>query len=104
MRGGVEDRLRRTYRGGINQVGAGATECAELLVHPALGEPLLATPLGFPLLSFLSHTGLFVVPPSFELAEQPFTGQFLFGDLESLINIVIEDPNFHLAVVTALLE
>ena len=65
------------------------------LVRFPLRQPLLTSPLSFPLLRLLAHAGLLVKSTAFQLAEQTFTRQLLLGDFQSFFDVIIEDFDFH---------
>src|SRR5207247_3620210 len=60
-----------------------------------LGQPLLAPALGFALLILSLQAGFLVEPAALELPEQPFAGQLLLGDLQGLLDVVVENLDFH---------
>src|SRR5437867_10951680 len=65
------------------------------LLGLVLGQPLLAPALGFALLILSLQAGFLVEPAALELPEQPFAGQLLLGDLQGLLDVVVENLNFH---------
>jgi hypothetical protein len=69
------------------------------LFHLPFREPLLTAALCFALLRFFPNTGLLIKPAAFQFPKQAFPGKLLFGDLERLFNIVIEDFDFHRATL-----
>jgi hypothetical protein len=71
----------------------------EGLFHLPFGEPFLTAALSFSLFRFFSDTRLLIKAPAFQLPKQAFPGQFLFGDLQRLFHIVIEDFDFHRATL-----
>lgn len=70
------------------------------LIHPALRKPLLPATLGFALLGLFPHARLLVKPAPFKFAKEAFAGEFFLGDLQGLFNIVIEDLDFHRALLS----
>ena len=64
-------------------------------------QATVLVPLGFPLLGFLADAGLFVKAAALQLAKQALTGQLFLGDLQSLLNVVIEDFDFHSSCLCA---
>jgi hypothetical protein len=69
------------------------------LLHLPFREPFLTAPLGFTLLGFFPDTRLLIKPAAFQFPKQAFPGKLLFGDLERLFNIIIEDFDFHISYV-----
>jgi hypothetical protein len=65
------------------------------LLWLTLRQPLLTPPLRFALLGFLPDTRLFVKPSSFQFAEEPFPREFLLGNFEGFLDVIIEDFDFH---------
>ena len=79
-------------RGGINCAG----EPVEgRLLWITLRQQLVTPPFRLKLLGFLPDTRLFVKPPALQFAEESFTCQFLLGNLEGFLDIIIEDFDFH---------
>ena len=65
------------------------------LLWLTLRQPLLAAPLRFALLGFLSDTRLFVKPPTLQFTEESFSRELLFGNFESFFDVIVEDFDFH---------
>jgi hypothetical protein len=65
------------------------------LLRTAFRQPLLPAALSFPLLGFAPDAGLLIVPTALEFSEQTFTGQLFLGDLERLLDVVVENFDFH---------
>src|SRR5713226_5851697 len=65
------------------------------LLGPVLGQPLLAPALGFTLLVLSLQARLLVEPAALELPEQAFARQLFLGDLQGLLDVIVEDPDFH---------
>lgn len=65
------------------------------LLWLTLRQPLLTPPLRLALLGFLSDTRLFVKSPAFQFAEESFPREFLLGNFEGFLDVIIEDFNFH---------
>ena len=72
-----------------------ASPRTERLLWLALRQPLLTAPLRFALLGFLPDTWLFVKPPALQFSEEPFPREFLLGNFESFLDVIIEDFDFH---------
>jgi hypothetical protein len=79
-------------RNAINRTGESVQE---RLLWLTLRQPLLTSPLCLALLGFLSDTRFFVKPPTFQFAEESFPREFLFGNFESFLDVIIEDFDFH---------
>lgn len=73
------------------------------LVDLSLGEPLLATSHRLALFGFPAHARLFIEPTSLQFTEQPFTSELLLGNLEGLVDVVVEDSDFHTTLEMTLL-
>ena len=67
----------------------------ERLFGTTFCQPLLPASLGFPLLGFASDTRLFIVAPTLQFPEQTFACEFLLGNLESFLDVIIENFDFH---------
>jgi hypothetical protein len=67
----------------------------ERLLRAALGQPLLPTSLSFPFLGFASDAWLLIIAPALQFPEQAFTREFLLGNLESFLDVVVENFDFH---------
>ena len=65
------------------------------LLRFTLRQPLLTPPLGFALLGFLPDARLLVKPSALQFAEESFPREFLLGDFEGFLDVIIEDFNFH---------
>jgi hypothetical protein len=55
----------------------------------------LTPPLRLKLLGFSPDTRLFVKHPPFQFAEESFSCEFLLGNFERFLDIIIEDFDFH---------
>ena len=79
-------------RVGINR----ADETVEgRLLWLTLRQQLLTPPLRLKLLGFLSDARLFVKPPPLQFAEESFPREFLLGNFEGFLDVIIEDFDFH---------
>jgi hypothetical protein len=67
----------------------------ERLLRAALGQPLLPAPLSFPFLGFASDAWLLIIAPALQFPEQTFTREFLLGNLESFLDVIVENFDFH---------
>lgn len=65
------------------------------LLWLTLRQPLLTPPLRLALLGFLPDTRLLVKPPTLQFAEESFPSEFLLGNFESFLDVIIEDFDFH---------
>jgi hypothetical protein len=65
------------------------------LLWLTLRQPLLTPPLCLTLLGFLPDTRLFVKSPALQFSEESFPREFLFGNFESFLDVIIEDFDFH---------
>jgi hypothetical protein len=65
------------------------------LLWLTLRQPLLTPPLRFALLGFLPDTRLFVKPSALQFSEESFPREFLLGNFESFLDVIIEDFDFH---------
>ncbi len=67
-----------------------------ILFRTTFCQPLLPAPLGFPFFRLPPDARLLIIPPALQFSEQPFTGKFFLGDLESFLDIIIENFDFHI--------
>ncbi len=65
------------------------------LLGLALRQPLLTTPLRFALFGFLPDARLLVVSPPLQFPEEPFPRKLFLRDFERLLDVVVEDFDFH---------
>ena|SRR5689334_11332797 len=65
------------------------------LLRLALRQPLLTTPLRFPLLGFLPDARFLVVSPPLQFPEEPFARELFLRNFERFFDVVIEDFDFH---------
>ena len=74
---------------------AGARTTKGRLRWLTLRQQLLKPPPRLKLLGFLPDTRLFVKHPPLQFAEESFSCEFLLGDFEGFLDIIIEDLDFH---------
>ena len=87
-----KDGIEGLGRNAINRTG----EPVEgYLLWLTLRQPLLTPPLRLALLGFLPDTRLLVKPPALQFAEESFPREFLLGDFEGFLDVIIEDFDFH---------
>ena len=79
-------------RAEINRVGE---PVERRLLWLTLRQQLLKPPPRIALLGFLSDTRLFVKHPPLQFAEESFPREFLLGNFEGFLDIIIEDFDFH---------
>ena len=60
-----------------------------------LRQQLLTPPLRLKLLGFPPDTRLFVKHPPLQFAEESFSREFLLGNFEGFLDIIIKDFDFH---------
>ena len=65
------------------------------LLWLTLRQQFLTPPLRLKLLGFLPDARLFVKPPTLQFAEESFPREFLFGNFEGFLDVIIEDFDFH---------
>ena len=59
------------------------------LLRLTLRQPLLTPPLRLALLGFLPDTRLFVKSPALQFAEESFPREFLFGNFEGFLDVIM---------------
>ena len=65
------------------------------LLWLTLRQPLLTPSLCLALLGFLPDTRLLVKPSTLQFAEESFPREFLLGNFEGFLDVIIEDFDFH---------
>jgi len=80
------------WRNAINRTG----EPVEgRLLWLTLRQPFLTPPLRLAFFGFLPDTRLLVKPPTLQFTEESFPREFLLGNLEGFLDVIIEDFDFH---------
>ncbi len=88
-------RGRNTEGLGRNAINRTGEPVEGRLLWLTLRQPLLTPPLRLALLGFLPDTRLLVKPPTLQFAEESFPREFLLGNFESFLDVIIEDFDFH---------
>jgi hypothetical protein len=65
------------------------------LLWLTLRQQFLTPPLRLKLLGFLPDTRLLVKLPPLQFAEESFSREFLLGNFEGFLDVIIEDFDFH---------
>jgi hypothetical protein len=65
------------------------------LLWLTLRQQFLTPPLRFKLLGFLPDTRLFIKHPPLQFAEESFSREFLLGNFEGFLDIIIKNFDFH---------
>ena len=84
-------------RAGINRAGEPVEGRLRWIT---LRQQLVTPPFRLKLLGFLPDTRLFVKHPPLQFAEESFPREFLFGNFEGFLDIVVKDLDFHVSCLS----